>query len=119
MAWRRTVARWRGRPALAGAGAAAVGPLARLSPAALPLLPERRSEPGVRWVHASAPLRAAKRRDPYQVLGIARDASAADIKKAYYKVRAVCPHVRAAAGSTCACVYVGVTAAGKEDAPGR
>ncbi|KAF8213427.1 hypothetical protein K438DRAFT_1803961 [Mycena galopus ATCC 62051] len=38
-----------------------------------------------RTIHASAPLRAAQK-DPYQVLGVERDATAAQIKKVYFQL---------------------------------
>lgn len=39
-----------------------------------------------RMLHASAPLSAGSK-DPYQVLGVKKDASAAEIKKVYFSVR--------------------------------
>jgi molecular chaperone DnaJ len=41
-----------------------------------------------RLFHASARAAAAAK-DPYQVLGVAKDAAAADIKKVYFSVRYV------------------------------
>jgi len=38
-----------------------------------------------RSIHVSAPLRASSK-SPYDVLGVKSDASAADIKKAYFAV---------------------------------
>ncbi|PGH03718.1 chaperone DnaJ [Helicocarpus griseus UAMH5409] len=45
-------------------------------------LNDRSSQPFSRAFHASAPTQAAS--DPYKVLGVGKDASAADIKRAYY-----------------------------------
>ncbi len=40
----------------------------------------------VRMFHRSPPLHASKKQDHYAMLGVERDASQGDIKKAYYKV---------------------------------